>query len=118
MKTRSRVEVPFEEFEALITQLRNLNNDCSQSEAMRLIGYEGSTIAGWRNSNKVPIVAMNAINWVLHQIGIHGEIKPQRTTLSFEEQANLFGCLQGFELSEVKRKELTKKLATILAEEN
>lgn len=116
--TQSRLT--FDEFEPLLNELRKITNT-TQSEAMSLIGYEGSTVAGWRKENYVPLVAIHAIKWILHttkeiNIDAEEETKP-KTTLTFTEQADLFGCVQGFELVEAKRRNLIKKLATILSEE-
>lgn len=62
--------VPWEEFEPLLNQLRQAA-DCNQDYAMRLIGYGGGTmINAWRKEVGVPILAINSIKWVLHDLKI------------------------------------------------
>lgn len=59
--------VPWGDYAPLLRKLRDVLN-CSEADAMRMIGYAGgSHLAGWKREG-VPIIAMNATNWILHQL--------------------------------------------------
>ncbi len=83
-RVQSRKEriVPWTEFEPFLNQLRQAL-DCSNDDAMRTIGYGGSTIvAGWKRAG-VPIRALNAIRYVLHDLKIPLEEKRPEVVKQF-----------------------------------
>jgi hypothetical protein len=115
-KTRTRAGriVSWSEFEPLLSQLRQKLN-CGQHEAMQYLGYAGSThVVVWRKEDEVPILAVNAIKWVLYE---SGSVAPQKVIKQFDlnELSRLFALASGIPIPEDQRRAIIAKLAGELA---
>lgn len=83
-RAQSRKEriVPWAEFEPFLNQLRQALG-CNNDDAMRTVGYGGgTTIAAWKRDG-VPILALNAIRYVLHDLQIPLEEKKSAVVRQF-----------------------------------
>ena len=116
MKRERRQSVPLSEIEPLINQLRTAMN-CNMDEALRLIGYAGgSHYSEWKQKNVVPVLAMNAIKWVLHDL--HQEpVRKTETNFNFDELTDLFAALRGLPIGDKEKRALLKKVAAAIVQE-
>jgi hypothetical protein len=112
--TKSRSLAPFEEFEALFSQLRQALNITANAEAMAYIGYAGgSNLSDWRKKGQVPAVAVNALKGVLADLRVAPQARIVRQ-FSLDELAVIFTAIMRSDLPE--RGPLLAKLAKELAD--
>lgn len=102
--------ITWNEFEPLLSQLRQLLN-CNNEEAMQHVGYAGGThVATWRKSNEVPILAKNAICWLIQECRATPKVK-ESIGFSHVELSHIFAALNNITISEEQRKKLINKTA-------
>lgn len=83
---------------------------------MQYLGYAGGTHgSAWRKEDEVPILAMNAIKWVLHEAGTSPVVPKAVRHFTHDEIAQLFALAMGYIIPEAERKALIGKLAGELA---
>ena len=101
--------VPWLDFEPYLNQLRT-KASCTTTEALQLIGYGGATqLSNWRREG-VPLIALNAIRYILHDMNIEVE-RPAVKQFTFDELTGLFAALQSWTLPDDTRKALVKRVA-------
>ena len=106
--------LPLEEFEPLLNKLRELTN-CSLNEALRAVGYAGGTHwSDWQRKKTVPLLAMNAIKWVLYDYA-RIDSGPSKTSFTLDEQTDVLLLMRGFPIKEENRRAIIKKIAAALA---
>ncbi len=106
--------VPWSEFEPLLSRLRQAL-DASQNEACQYVGYSGGTmITTWRNEG-VPIVAVNAFKWALHDLGQPALAPKAPRVFTPDELGNLLNAVLGNPVRDAERAALIAKIAGELA---
>jgi hypothetical protein len=104
----------WDKFDPLLSQLRQ-KMDCSNDEALQLIGYSGATmISAWRKRG-VPILAVNAAVGVLSELG-EKPIRRRRESWTYEEWSLIFATLNGIEVHRDNRRNLARKVAAEIME--
>ncbi len=114
---RAERVVPWSEFDPLLSQLRQaLGNNVS--EIMRVMGYAGGThVAEWRRSGTVPILAMNAAKWLLHELKLPMPAPERKPIRQFDhaELKTLFALVIGLPVPAELTKSLSAKIAAELS---
>jgi hypothetical protein len=106
--------VPYEEFGALFSQLRQALGNNKTAESMEYVGYAGAShVSEWKRKGKVPVLAMNAIRGVLAELRIAPQARVIRP-FSIDELALMFTCIM--KSDEPRRGALLAKLAKELAD--
>ena len=109
-----RTLVPWSEYEPTFTRLRQALGGASASAAMGIIGYAGGThLAAWKREG-VPILAVNATRWCLHDLGGTAPKERQREVFSHAELARLFALASGIPIPDEQRREVIGKIARML----
>lgn len=108
-ESRKERVIPWADFEPLLSQLRQAA-DCNQEEAMRLIGYGGGTMINTWKKEGAPILAVNALRYILADLNVPQEKKVEKQ-FSFDELTALFAALQGWHVEDDVKRALTKKIA-------
>lgn len=102
----------WDKFEPLLSQLRQ-KMDCTNHEALQLIGYSGATMfAEWKRRG-VPILAINAAVGVLSELGEKPNRRPS-IKWTYEELSAIFAVLNGIEVP--NRRNLARKIAAEMME--
>jgi hypothetical protein len=126
LPTRHSQRVPFEQFEPLLIRIRQAYN-CSQKDALQLMGYNGSSVyAAWGESG-APVTAVNAAKGVLADLGEGNSVVIEQPALpmavpveaerqfGFDELSHLFAALHGIALPQEAHRALIRKLAREIA---
>lgn len=91
-ESRKERVIPWNEFEPYLNQLRTQSN-CSIDEAMRICGYSGGTmLSQWRQQG-APILALNAIRWVLHDLQIPAPAAKAEKQFAYGDLLTILGAL-------------------------